>query len=113
MDYLKYFKQNNYIKGENDCWTFVRQIYKDETGKELPLVPIFENQSDEITFAKANIKHKELSMPKKGALIHVWTKDYEHIGYVIDDNKYIHKTFKGVTVSQIPKKNRCFYEVLG
>jgi len=110
MDYLKYFRNTKY-DDNNNCWTFVREIYKDEHNVLLPEVPIFETPLEWTSYLQANIKHKVLETAHKGCLIHVWNKIDEHIGYATNDKEYLHKTSKGVFVSAIPK--RCLiYEVI-
>lgn len=111
MDFIKYFKDTEYIKGEKNCWTFVQQVFLDEHNQKLPDVPIFETPSEWKNFLKTNCKSKIMSVAHKGCLVHVWTTVDEHIGYAVSDKKYIHKTSKGVFVSMIPKK--CIiYEVI-
>lgn len=111
MDYLKYFKDNKYDYENNNCLDFVRQVYKDEHNVELPECPIFENKSEYESFIKANVKYRLVNKAFKGCLVHISDDKNEHLGYAIDDKKYIHKLEKGVTVAPIPKK--CLiYEVL-
>ena len=111
MDFLKYFKNNEYIKGINNCWTFVQEVYKDEHDYNLPDVPVFDTPSEWKTYLKTNIDYRIAEKAHKGCLIHVWTTVDEHIGYAVDGLKYIHKTSRGVFVSPIPKK--CIiYEVI-
>jgi len=111
MDYLKYFKYK-YRKNENNCWEFVRYVYKEEHNIELPLLPIMDSlQAECKTFLQCNIKHNVVNEAKKGILIHVWSGDREHIGYALDNKKYMHLKDKGVRVDDIPK--RCLkYEVI-
>lgn len=112
MNYLKYFKYE-YRENENNCWEFVRYLYKNEHNIELPKLPILDTQQKECkTFLQANIKHKILAKPKKGSLIHCYTNNSEHIGYMINEKQYIHLKGIGVLISDIPTKNRVFYEVL-
>lgn len=111
MDFLKYFKYK-YKENENNCWEFVRFIYKEEHNVDLPELPILDTmQQDCKYFLQSNIKHKLTKEPKRGVLIHVWHKDREHIGYALDNKKYMHLKDKGVRVDDIPQ--RCLmYEIL-
>lgn len=109
MNYLKYFKNDKYLKNNNDCWTLIQDIYKDEHGIILPDIPILE---DEESFVRGNIKHKKVEKAHKGVAVHVSTLKYEHIGYALNDKVYIHKTInQGVKISPIPK-NAELYEVI-
>lgn len=109
MNYLKYFKNDKYSKNNNDCWTLIQDIYKDEHGIILPDIPILE---DEESFVRGNIKHKKVEKAHKGVAVHVSTPKYEHIGYALNEKEYIHKTInQGVKISPIPK-NADLYEVI-
>lgn len=109
MNYLKYFKNDKWQKSKNDCWTLLQDIFKDEHGKKLPDIPIFE---DEESFVRGNIKHKKVDKARKGIVVHVSTSKYEHIGYALNDKEYIHKTInQGVKITPIPK-NAELYEIL-
>lgn len=109
MNYLKYFKNDKWQKSKNDCWTLLQDIFKDEHGKKLPDIPIFE---DEESFVRGNIKHKKVDKACKGIVVHVSTSKYEHIGYALNDKEYIHKTInQGVKITPIPK-NAELYEIL-
>lgn len=109
MNYLKYFQNDRYEKSKNDCWTLLQDIFKDEHGKKLPDIPIFE---DEESFVRGNIKHKKVDKARKGIVVHVSTSKYEHIGYALNDKEYIHKTInQGVKITPIPK-NAELYEIL-
>lgn len=111
MDYLKYFKNIKYVKGENDCWTFIQDIFKEEHNIILPDNPICLSDSGCKSYLKENIKFKIVSNAKKGFLAHVSYKNIEHIGYCVDSKNYIHKSYQGVLCSLIPKY--CiFYEVI-
>ena len=109
MNYLKYFKNDKWQKSKNYCWTLLQDIFKDEHGKKLPDIPIFE---DEESFVRGNIKHKKVDKARKGIVVHVSTSKYEHIGYALNDKEYIHKTInQGVKITPIPK-NAELYEIL-
>lgn len=111
MDYLKYFQNDKYQKGINDCWTLVQDIYLDEKGVKLPDCPIMTDYSPFESKLKENFKYNVLDKPKEGCLIHFRSGKIEHIGYALNDSKYIHKTFSRVEVSDIPK-NAKIYEVI-
>lgn len=111
MDYLKYLKYT-YRENENNCWEFVRFVYKNEHNIELPKLPILDTKQKECKmFLKSNIKYKINKIAQKGNLIHVTVCDREHIGYAIDDKSYIHLKGIGVLIQKIPK-NAIIYEVL-
>lgn len=121
MDYLKYFQNNKYQKGINDCWTLVQDIFSDEKGVKLPDCPIMTaadgangTTPDYALFEsklKSNFKYQVLDKPKEGCLIHFRSGKIEHIGYALNEKQYIHKTFSRVEVSNIPEKAK-IYEVL-
>jgi len=112
MNYLKYFQNDRYKKGENDCWTLVQDIFSDEKGIKLPDCPIMIDYSPFESKLKSNLKYIVLEKAKEGCLIHFRNGKIEHIGYAINDKQYIHKTFSRVEVSNIPK-NAIIYEVQG
>lgn len=113
MNYIKYFKNNKYDKGLNDCWTLVQDIYKDEYNIDLPDCPIFDSPDKWADFLRtqSNVPYKLVNKPFKGVLVHVKFAGFEHIGYALNNREYIHKTFEGVKISKIPSK-ALFYEVL-
>lgn len=111
MNYIKYFQNNKYQKGINDCWTLVQDIFKDEKGIILPDCPIMTDYSPFETSLKSNFKYNVLTEAKEGCLIHFRSGKIEHIGYALNGKKYIHKTFSRVEVSNIPEKAK-IYEVL-
>lgn len=111
MNYLKYFQNTEYIKGKNDCWTFIQDVFEEEQGYRLPDCPICGTDKEYKSHLKANIKFKIKREPRKGILVHVTSDKIEHIGYCVDGSNYIHKTFNGVICSQIPT-DALLYEVI-
>ena len=113
MNYLKYFKNNKYIKGQNDCWTLVQDIYKDEHNIQLPDCPIFDSPDlwADYLKTKSNVPYRIVEKPFNGCLIHFEHLGIEHIGYALNEKEYIHKTFNDVKISKIPNK-AIIYEVL-
>lgn len=110
MNYIEYFNSFKYKAGENDCWSFIQDIYEKEHNIILPDCPVFDDIHDRGGFLKANVKYKTIDKPKKGALIYSSNNKIEHVGYALNDKQYIHKTFSQVAVSAIP--NNCYiYEV--
>lgn len=109
MNYQKYMVNNKYDLGNNDCWTLMQDIFKDEHDLELPDLPIFD--APDVNYLKTNVKHKKVDNAQKGCLVHVWNKKIQHVGYAINSKQYIHKTYTGVIVAVIPK-NAYIYEVL-
>ena len=109
MDYLKYFQNFEYRQGENDCWTFIQQIFKDEKDIILPDLPVIDNTSE--GYLKTNVTHKRVNKAHEGCLIFVKTKECSHTGYAINDKEYIHKGCKRVSISPIPKTAE-IYEIL-
>ena len=55
MNYLKYFQNDRYKKGENDCWTLVQDIFSDEKGIMLPDCPIMTDYSPFESKLKSNL----------------------------------------------------------
>lgn len=110
MNLIKYFRYR-YKENQNNCWEFVRYVYKEEHNIELPELPIMDTEQHECkTFLRTNIKHKRVKEARKGILVHVWSGDREHIGYAINEKEYIHLKKVGVLIEKIPK--RCLmYEV--
>lgn len=111
MNYLKYFQNDKYQKGINDCWTLVQDIFLDEKRIKLPDCPIMTDYTQFETELKSNLKYKVLEHAKEGCLIHFRNGKIEHIGYALNGKQYIHKTFSRVEVSNIPEKAK-IYEVL-
>ena len=111
MNYVKYFQNTKYEKGLNDCWTLVKDIFLDEKGIELPDCPIMTDYSNFESKLKSNFNYRVLNQAKEGCLIHFRKGKIEHIGYALNDKKYIHKTFTRVEISDIPQ-NANIYEVL-
>lgn len=111
MNYLKHFQNTEYVKGKNDCWTFVQDVFEEEQGYRLPDCPIYGTDKEYKGHLKANIKFTLKKEPKKGLLVHVTKAKLEHIGYAVNGKQYIHKTFDGVICSDIPK-TAFLYEVL-
>jgi cell wall-associated NlpC family hydrolase len=110
MKYLKYFQSQKYNREQNNCWDFVRKIYKDEQGKELPELPIMTDE-ESVTFLKSNINYKVIQEPKEGCLIFFQIGKINHIGYCINKKEFIHKNKIGANIERIPKK-AIFYEVI-
>lgn len=111
MNYLKYFQNNKYEKGSNDCWTLVQDIVLDEKGIKLPDCPIMTDYTAFESNLKSNFFYKEVETPQEGCLIHFRKGKIEHIGYALNAKKYIHKTFSRVEVSDIPKKEARIYKI--
>lgn len=111
MDFIKYFKNNKYEKGQNDCWTLVQDIFFDEKNIKLPDCPIMTDYSPFENGLKSNFKYRILDSAKEGCLIHFRRGKSEHIGYALDEKQYIHKTYSRVEISPIPKA-ALIYEVL-
>lgn len=108
MNYLKYFKNDRYELGKLDCWTFTQYVFKEEENINLPDVLIFDDPENESRL-KANVEHKQLSVPEKGCLVFVRTRQYGHTGYAVSEKEYIHKTIaQGVKISAIPKTAEFF-----
>lgn len=111
MNYLKYFQNNKYQKGINDCWTLVQDIVFDEKGIKLPDCPIMTDYTQFESKLKSNFKYKLIGKAKEGCLVHFRSGKIEHIGYALNEKQYIHKTFSKVEVSNIPEK-AIIYEIL-
>lgn len=109
MNYLKYFQNYSYKLGENDCWTFTQQVFKDEKGIVLPDLPVINDTNE--GYIKTNVPLKRVNKASEGCLVFVKTKDVNHAGYAISDKEYIHKSCKCVLISLIPKTAE-IYEVL-
>jgi len=111
MDFLKYFTYK-YKENTNNCWEFVCYIYKNEHNYELPKLPIADSNSKECTsYLKSNINLKLKETAKIGDLIHSMRDNFEHIGYAINNKKYIHLSTIGVKVTNIPS-SALIYEVI-
>lgn len=110
MDFIKYFQDFDYIENKKDCWTFVRQVFKDEHNITLPDAPIA-NKSDIATYLIDNIKIEKQKEAKKGCIVYYTHENIHHAGYALDKKEFIHKTKNGVFVSKIPK-NAIIYKVL-
>lgn len=109
MDYLKYYKLNEYELGKNDCWTFTQLLFKNEKGITLPDLPIINNTTP--GFLKENIKHKKLDKAHFGCLIYVPTRKNGHSGFALDAVTYFHKIKNSVRISNIPESAE-IYEIL-
>ena len=110
MKYFNYFKNTKYNREENNCWTFVRDIFKNEQGIYLPELPIM-TDLESVTFLKSNIKYKVIDKPREGILIFFNIGRITHIGYCINEKEFIHKNKIGAAIEKIPNK-AIFYEVL-
>lgn len=111
MNYLKYLTYQ-YTSNKNNCWEFVRFVYENEHNIKLPKLPILDTQQKECElYLKANIKHRRVEKAKKGSLIHYTSGNREHIGYAVDNKKYMHLKSVGVLIQDIPK-TALIYEVV-
>lgn len=111
MNFIKYFQNNNYEPDTNDCWTFIQQVYRDEHKIELPNHPIMTDKSEIASYLKSNISYQIMEKAEKGCIIYFFKNNLHHVGYALDDKKYIHKTHTRVEVSDIPK-NAVIYKIL-
>lgn len=111
MNFIKYFKDNEYIEGKNDCWTFVQQVFKDEHNFILPEHPILIDKKDIASALISNIPYKIVQIAEKGCIIYYHNGTTHHAGYCLNKKEFIHKTLNGVAVSKIPK-NAIIYKVL-
>lgn len=111
MNFIKYFQNNEYEIDKNDCWTFLQEVFYDEEGVKLPNHPIMTDKSEIATQLISNIPYKIVKKAHKGCIIYYQNEKTHHVGYALDDKKYIHKTRQRVEVSNIPK-NAIIYEVL-
>ena len=110
MKYLKYFQSQKYNREDNNCWTFVRDIFLDEQGKELPALPIMTDE-ESVTFLQSNINYKILQEPQKGCLIFFQVGKINHVGYCINNKEFIHKNKLGINIDKIMPR-AIFYEVI-
>lgn len=111
MDFLKYFKETEYIDGKCDCWTLVQEVFKDEHNFILPEHPILIDKKDIATALISNIPYKIVQIPKKGCIIYYHNGKTHHAGYAINNKEFIHKTINGVRIDKIPAKST-IYKVL-
>lgn len=112
MNYLKYFQQNKPFEiDKNDCWTFIQEVYEDEHGIRLPNHPIMTNKPEIASYLTSNIPYEILEKPQKGCIIYYHNGSTHHVGYAIDEKKYIHRTRQKVEISDIPK-TAIIYRVL-
>lgn len=109
MNYLKYFQNQEYELGSNDCWTFTQQIFKDEENKILPDLPVVDENAE--GYLRQNLKLKRVEKAHKGCVIFVKTKGLNHTGYALNENEYLHKTLQMPQISRIPKTAE-IYEIL-
>lgn len=109
MNYIKYFLNDKFKLGQNDCWTFVQEVFKNENNIILPDVPVINNTNE--SFLKSNINHKAVKKAHSGCLIFIKTIGNNHVGYAINEKEFIHKTLTGVKVSQIPASAE-IYEII-
>ena len=112
MNFIKYFQNTQYELDKNDCWTFVQDVYYDEHKVKLPDHPIM-TAKDEIAtqLVASNMPHCVVEKAEKGCIVYYRNGKIHHAGYAIDDKKFIHKTLKGVEISNIPE-NAIIYKVL-
>ena len=111
MNFIKYFKDTEYIEGKNDCWTFVQKVFKDEYNFILPEHPILIDKKDIATALISNIPYKIIKTPEKGCIIYYHNGTTHHAGYAINNKEFIHKTINGVRIDKIPVKST-IYKVL-
>lgn len=111
MDFVKYFKNTEYIENKNDCWTFIQEVFKDEHNYILPDRPILIDKSEIASNLITNIPYTLVNKAEKGCIVYYKHENIHHAGYTLNDKKFIHKTIKGVQVSNIPK-NSIIYKVL-
>lgn len=109
MNYLEYYKNNLYSLGDNDCWTFVQDIFKKEQSKILPDIPIMNDTKE--GFLKSNIPYRKVDNAFEGCLVYLKTIGNGHVGYAINQFEFIHKSKSGVMISPIPKSAE-IYEIL-
>lgn len=111
MDFIKYFKDTEYIENKKDCWTFLKEVFKDEHNIELPDYPIMLENGEIASFLTENIPYCFLDEAKKGCIIYYHNGAVHHAGYALNSKEFIHKTKQGVRVNFIPK-NAIIYQVL-
>lgn len=110
MNYLKYFQSPKYNRENYNCWDFVRQIFRNEHGLELPDLPIM-TDTESISYLKSNIEYREITEPKAGCIVLFYCSGKGHAGYAINYKEFIHLTYKNPQITRIPK-NVSLYEVL-
>ena len=111
MNFIKYFQENEYVKDKNDCWSFVQKVFKDEHNILLPNHPIMTDKSEIASYLKSNISYQIMEKAEKSCIIYFFKNNLHHVGYALNDKKYIHKTYQKVEVSDIPK-DAVIYKIL-
>lgn len=111
MNFIKYFQQNDYKLNENDCWTFIQEVFKDEHGIDLPDHPIMTDKSEIASNLISNIPYKIVDKAEKGCIVYYHNGTIHHAGYALNDKQFIHKTRQKVEVSTIPPK-AIIYKIL-
>lgn len=101
-----------YVRGKADCWTLIQDIFKNEHGVELPSYPcsIDGNESAFKTYVMRNINLIEVTKADTGCIIYLGGVR-NHAGYCLSKKQFIHHTYKGVKVEDIPKDAK-FYKVV-
>lgn len=102
MNYIKYFQNTKYEYDKNDCWTFLQEVYKEEHNLNLPAHPIMTDKSEIASYLISNIPYKTIDKAEKGCIVYFIRGNMHHVGYALNDKKFIHKTFQRVEVSDIP-----------
>ena len=111
MNFIKYFQNNKYELNKNDCWCFIQDIFKEEHNILLPNHPIMTDKTEIASYLKSNISYQIMETAEKGCIIYFVKNNLHHVGYALNDKKYIHKTFESVEISDIPK-NATIYKIL-
>lgn len=107
--FLRTFKS-----GESDCWTLVRDIFKDEHDIILPEFPFVndDNQNDIYNQCRSNLKLEAVQTPSKGCIVVFRIGKMKwHVGYALNERDYIHHSHEGVLTTLIPE-NADIYKVL-
>lgn len=84
----KYFK--DYVKGKDDCWTLVIDIFKDLHNIDLPMYPYCISDDDMRKYIFKTVKLQKIDSPKAGAIVHIDARPY-HVGYCLNDKEFIHR----------------------
>lgn len=113
MDFLGYMNELNYDDDNNNCWHFVQRIFLKEKNYMLPDYPVFLAHKEFKNGLIANVEHKQHNLDEctEGFIVHITCLGHEHAGYALNNKQYIHKTRKGVQVSDIPN-NAILYEII-
>ena len=109
----EYFTQT-YKAGENDCWTLVQDIFRDEHGVDLPYYPITreEDHAKAYDHFHKNVNFERVQKAEKGCIIVFKSGRVKwHCGYALNSRQYIHRLNHKTTVTDIPAKSS-IYKVL-